>query len=57
MALSKNNRFSSEEAINYIPRTEKKGAASMWNAPVLWVFVFLHASNFIIKAEDNSMEL
>ena len=49
MDLSKSNRFSSEEAINYIPRTEKKGAASMWNAPVLWVFVFLH--------EDNSMEL
>ena len=49
MDLSKSNRFSSEEAINYIPRTEKKGAASMWDAPVLWVFVFLH--------EDNSMEL
>ena len=24
MDLSKNNRFSEEEAINYIPRTEKK---------------------------------
>ena len=29
MDLSKSNLFSSEEAINYIPRTEKKGAASM----------------------------
>ena len=33
MELSKNNRFSAEEAINYIPRTEKR------KNQVLWVFV------------------
>ena len=48
MDLSKNkhNRFSAEEAINYIPRTDI----------VLWVFVLPHASNFIMETENNSIQ-
>ena len=39
MVLSKNNRFTAEEAKNCTPRTEKrKKGTSMWNAWVLWVF-------------------
>ena len=57
MVLSKNNRFSAVEAKNYTPRTEKrKKGTSMWNAWVLWVFVLLHASNFIMETEDNSIQ-
>ena len=57
IVLSKNNRFTAEEAKNYIPRTEKrKKGTSMWNAWARWVFVLLHASNFIMKTGDNSMQ-
>ena len=47
MDLSKSNHFSAKEA-------RKKGT-SMWNAWVLWVFVFPHASNSILETEDNSL--
>ena len=48
MDLSKNkhNRFSAEQAINYIPRTDI----------VLWVFVLPYSSNFIMETENNSIE-
>ena len=50
MVLSKSNRFSEEETQNYTSRTKKKKkGTSMWNAWVLWIFVLLHASNFIRK--------
>ena len=35
---------------------EKKKGTSMWNDWVLWVFVLLHASSFIMETEDNSMQ-
>ena len=47
MDLSKSNHFSAKEA-------RKKGT-SMWNAWVLWVFVFPHAPNSILETEDNSI--
>ena len=58
MDLSKNNRFSAEEAKNYIPRTEKrKFLNSMWNTLILCeYFALLHASNFIMETEDNSLQ-
>ena len=55
MMLSKNKRFSAEKAKHYTPSTEKtKKGTSMWNAWVLWVFLLLHASNFIMGTEDNT---
>ena len=57
MDLSKNNRFSHQEATNYIPRIEKrKKGTSIWNTWVLWVFVLPHVSNFIMETEDNSKQ-
>ena len=67
MDLSKNNRFSAKESKNYIPRKEKrkKGPVceileflnSMWNTWILCeYFVLLHASNFIMETEDNSLQ-
>ena len=57
MDLSKNNRFSHQEATNYIPRIEKrKKGTSIWNTWALWVFVLPHVSNFIMETEDNSKQ-
>ena len=67
MDLSKNNRFWAEEAKNYIPRTEKREKVlvceifellnSMWNTWILCeYFVLLHALNFIMETEDNSLQ-
>ena len=67
MNLSKSNRFSAEQAKNDIPRTEKRKKvsvceileflSSMWNTWVLCeYFVLLHASNFIMEPEDNSLQ-
>ena len=55
MDLSKDKHihFSAEEAINYIPRIEKRKNVPVW---VLWVFVLPHASNFIMETENNSMQ-
>ena len=46
LSKNKHNRFLVEEAMNYIPRTDI----------VLWVFVFLHASNFIMEIENDSIQ-
>ena len=67
MDLSKSNRFSAEQAKNDIPRTEKRKKvsvceileflSSMWNTWILCeYFVLLHASNFIMETEDNSLQ-
>ena len=58
MDLSKNNRFLAEEAKHYTPHTEKREkGTSMWYAWVLWLFDLLHASNFIMESENNSIQL
>ena len=41
--------------ILYSSHWGKKKGTSMWNAWVLWVFVLLHASNFTMETEDNSI--
>ena len=56
MVLSKNNRFSIEEAKLYSSHQEKKKGTSMWNAWDLWVYVLHHASNFVMETEDNSIQ-
>ena len=56
MDLSKNNCFSAEEAINYIPRTEKRKRYYYVKFWVLWVLILPHASNFIMETEDNSIQ-
>ena len=67
MDLSKSNRFSAEQAKNDTPRTEKRKKvsvceileflSSMWNTWILCeYFVLLHASNFIMETEDNSLQ-
>ena len=56
MNLSKNNRFSAEEAINYISGTEKRKKVPVCEMRVLWVFVLRHASNIIMENEDNSIQ-
>ena len=40
----------------YSSHQEKKQSAIMWNTWVLWIFIVLHASNFIIVTEDNSRQ-
>ena len=35
---------------------KKEKGTSMWNALVLWVFVFFNASNFVMETEDNTMQ-
>ena len=42
--------------ILYSSRQKKKEGTSMWNARVLWVVLLLHASNFIMETEDNSIQ-
>ena len=57
MDISKKNRFSAEKAINYFPsHWEKKKGTNMWNAWVLRVFLLSHASNFINRTKDNSIQ-
>ena len=67
MDLSKNNCFSAKEAKNYIHRKEKikkvpvceilEFLNSMLNTWILCEhFVLLHASNFIMETEDNSLQ-
>ena len=46
LSQNKHNRFSEEEAINYIPSTDI----------VLWVFLLPHGSNFIMETENNSIQ-
>ena len=51
MELSKNNCFLTEEAINFISRTEKKKeGTSMLNA---WVLCIL--SSFIMESEERQV--
>ena len=67
MDLSKNSCFSAKEAKNYIHRKEKikkvsvceilEFLNSMLNTWILCeYFVLLHASNFIMETEDNSLQ-
>ena len=51
----KNNRFSTQEAINYI-RTKKRKKVPVCEMPTSWVFVLLNASNFPMETEDNSIQ-
>ena len=51
MELSKNNRFSAEEAINYIPCTEKRKKVS---SPL--GLYSPHASIFTKETQDNSRQ-
>ena len=62
MDPSKNNRFSAEEAMNYIPHTKKKKKVPI--CEMLEYFqtllsymlsTLLHALKFIIEIEDNGM--
>ena len=56
MDLSKNNRFSAEEAKNYTPRTKKRKRYLYVKCLNSLVFVLLHASNFVMETEDNSIQ-
>ena len=35
---------------------ERKKGTGMWNASIPWTFSLLHASNVIMKTEDNSVQ-
>ena len=52
------NRFSADEAINYIPTTEKRKKVpvrEMLEYSVIWGFLLPYTSNFIMGTEDNSI--
>ena len=55
-SIKKQTFFNREGNKLYSLHQEKKDSTSMWNTWVLWVFVFLHASNVIIATEDNSRQ-
>ena len=54
MDLSKNNHFSTQETTNYIPCIEKGKKVPI--SKMLWVFVLLNASNFVMETEKNSTQ-
>ena len=58
MDISMSNRFSADEAINYIPTTEKRKKVpvrEMLEYSVIWGFLLPYTSNFIMETEDNSI--
>ena len=59
MDISRSNRFSADEAINYIPSTEKRKKVpvrEMLEYSVIWGFLLPYTSSFIMGTEDNSIQ-
>ena len=58
MDLSKNKRFSAQEAINYIPRTEKRKKVPICKMLPLGPLGLCPpiTSNFVMETEDNNIQ-